>query len=340
MLTGWTKPFELDRLLATEERHAVLSRHRQPGVQPYTYSSLIRFNSIYADFIDRSFRLRGMVNTAFGGWVALALLVFSVWFFTYMLLDLMEGNNISANLVFLVVCFVAMSFFYWFIWKKYFSKELFAYTHYPIRFNRKTRMVHVFRGKSQGGVLTVPWDEVFWHIGRGYEQKFLCDVRGHVLDGDMVSDTFAVGHYFDDDRLDRILSVWEFIRRYMDEGPEAVAEHPLDRLIHESPKPTLKNCFIHAYTSLGPGFTSLRFVLFFLFYPIVGVLTLTRWLVLNTCKEPVWPAEIEAESQVEPNDPHRWEEPNYIAEFADRPGVMERHEERMREERTRVVSGN
>lgn len=335
MLTGWTKPFKVDRLLTTEEKLAALPRHRQLGVQPYTFSSLIHFNSTYADFVDRSFRLRGMANTAFGGWVALALLVFSIWFCAYMLFDLMRGNEIWANLVFLTIYIVAMPIFYWFIWKKHLSKDLFAYTHYPIRFNRKTRKVHVFRDNSQGGVLTVPWDEVFWHIGRGYEQRFLCDVRGHVMEGDMVRDTFAVGHYFDDGRMDRIQSIWEFIRRYMDERPDAVAEHPLDRMIHESPKPTLKNCFIHAYTSMGPGFTSLRFVLFFLFYPIVGALTLTRWLVLKTCKEPVWPPEIEAESRIESGDPHRWEEPSYMAEFADRPGVMERHEERMRQEQMR-----
>ncbi|MEZ0470323.1 DUF6708 domain-containing protein [Luteimonas salinilitoris] len=157
----------------------------------------------------------------------------------------------------------------------------------------------------------------------------------------MVRDTFAVGHYFDDSRLNRIQSIWEFIRRYMEEGPETVAEHPLDRLIHESTKPTLKNCFIHVYASMGLNFIALRYFLFFLFYPSVGVLTLTRWLVLNSCKEPVWPPEVEAESQVEPDDPHRWEEPSYLSEFFDTcPGAFERHEERMREEeRIRGRSG-
>jgi hypothetical protein len=42
-------------------------------------------------------------------------------------------------------------------------KESFAYTHYPMRFNRKTRTVHVFR--PNGTVLSVPWDQLYFTLG-------------------------------------------------------------------------------------------------------------------------------------------------------------------------------
>ncbi|MFQ3790054.1 DUF6708 domain-containing protein [Halomonas sp. A29] len=330
MLTGWTKPFKLDRPLEREERYAELPKQRQPGIIPDSFGSLISFNSTYAEFIDRRDRLRGMAYTTFGGLLALLIFLGGLFFVVYSIYDLLRGHEVVANGVFAAVMSVLVFGFTWFAWRRHFSKDLFTYTHYPIRFNRKDRKVYVFRHNGPGGVLTVPWDEVFWHVGRGMEQKFLCDIRGHVLKGSRIKDTFAVGHYFDDSRMDRIQAMWEFIRRYMEEGPETVAEHPLDRQIDKSVTPSWTNCYIHAYAHMGPGFIALRFVLFPLFYTIVGLLTLGRWLTLNSCKTPVWPPEVEAECQVEPNDPHRWEEPSYQGEFANRPGSLERQLERMR----------
>ena len=40
--------------------------------------------------------------------------------------------------------------------------DSFTYTHAPMRFNRKTRMVHVFQIKANAEVLSVPWDEIYF----------------------------------------------------------------------------------------------------------------------------------------------------------------------------------
>lgn len=40
-------------------------------------------------------------------------------------------------------------------------KEAFAFTHYPLRFNRATRIIHYFR--FTGEVASVPWDDVFFY---------------------------------------------------------------------------------------------------------------------------------------------------------------------------------
>lgn len=332
MFTGWIKPFKLSRPVEREEYYAELPKQRQPGIIPDSYGSLIHINSTYADFIDRRDRLRGMASTTAG--ILGTLTMLGLWlFFVGFFFPSGYRDGVIDGMFLLVtssmlslVCFGGIGVFWYFQLRH----DLFTYTHYPIRFNRKTRKVYVFRHNGPGGVLTVPWDEVFWHVGRGMQQKFLCDIRGHVLEGSRVKDTFAVGHYFDDNRMDRIQAMWEFIRRYMDEGLETVAEHPLDRQIDKSVTPSWTNCYIHAYAHMGPGFIALRFVLFPLFYPIVGLLTLVRWLTLNSCKTPVWPPEVEAECKVEPNDPHRWEEPSYQGEFANRPGSLERQIERMR----------
>jgi hypothetical protein len=69
--------------------------------------------------------------------------------------------------------------------------ESFAFTHYPIRFNRKTRMVHLFR--TNGTVVSVPWDRVFFTMGH-MTQWNEWEVRGHVLkpDNDTIQETFAL----------------------------------------------------------------------------------------------------------------------------------------------------
>ncbi|AXM14439.1 hypothetical protein BRN32_18390 [Xanthomonas oryzae pv. oryzae] len=189
--------------------------------------------------------------------------------------------------------------------------------YYPIRFNRKTRKIYVFRENRDGGLLIVPWEEVFFHIGRGNDMKFLRDIRGEILDGDIVKDTFALGHCAERD--EPVKEMWEFIRRYMEEGPEAVAEHPLDKYVELSVAPTWKNCLISAvgFTNATTPFKRV------LLFPFIGTFTVVRWLVFKSCKQPVFPPEVEAECQVEPNDPHIWPIPNSIGEFVTTvPGLM------------------
>ncbi|SBV53245.1 hypothetical protein XBLMG947_4057 [Xanthomonas bromi] len=195
--------------------------------------------------------------------------------------------------------------------------DFFCYLYYPIRFNRKTRKVYVFREKRDGGLLIVPWDDVFFHIGRGTDMKFLRDIRGEILDGTIVKDTFALGHCAERD--EPVKEMWEFIRRYMEEGPEAVAEHPLDKYVELSVAPTWKNCLISAvgFTNATTPFKRV------LLFPFIGTFTVVRWLVFKSCKQPVFPPEVEAECQVEPNDPNIWPVPKSIGEFVTTvPGLM------------------
>lgn len=332
MFSGWTAEFKTDRPLSSDERMSSLPIKGDTHSDPFPYSSIIRFNSTFVDFIDRRFRLRGMVVTSFGALLLAGIVALGLFLIPYVYLKLDDGDQLRSNLIF-YAAIAAMCFgIPIVIWRKHYRKELFTYSYYPIRFNRKTRKVHVFRHNGPDGVLTVPFDEVFWHVGRGLQKTFLCDARGHVMDGNTVKDTFAVGNYFDDSQMDRIHSIWTIIRRYMGEGPEAVAEHPLDRTIDLSTKPTWTNCYLWVVASLGQGARSLRFALFPIIYPIYGILTLGRWLTLNSCEAPEWPAYIEAESRIDAHDPHQWEEPEFLWEFANREGVAEREIERQRKQ--------
>ncbi|AJX31436.1 DUF6708 domain-containing protein [Burkholderia oklahomensis] len=319
MYTGWMSIFPVNRKLEDGEKAAFMAKNCQDGIDPSQRLGLVKINSTYIDWIDRRFLYRGMLNVSivfFGVLFFVGMLGWLVWWF----FDADEYHRM-AILIPMPVPILAIMVFY----LKILNKEFFSHIYYPIRLNRKTRKIYVFRDKRDGGILTVPWESVFFHIGRGTDMKFLRDIRGEVMDGDVVKDTFALGHCAESDRP--VLEMWEFIRRYMDEGPEAVAEVPLDKYVELSVAPTLKNCLISAVGFTNATTPAKRILL----SPFIGLFTVVRWLVFKTCKEPQFPPEIEAECRVEPNDPNVWPIPDSIGEFAATvPGFMERAREKAR----------
>lgn len=99
-------------------------------------------------------------------------------------------------------------------------------------------MMHAFFGGCEGGVVSVPWEAAFFHIGHGHgDEAFLRDLRCHVraADGKTLR-TFTVGHYFDDDR--KIEELWEFVRRFMDKARKTYSKTPPRR--HAPSRPTCR----------------------------------------------------------------------------------------------------
>src|SRR5690606_22002125 len=92
--------------------------------------------------------------------------------------------------------------------------------------------------------------------------------------------------------------------------------------------PGWKNCFLVMRTYYAAGLPApLRALVF----PFVLLYTLTRWIVLHTCRKPVFPPEIEATCKVEPNDPNVWPIPRSSGEFANTvPGLLEHAEAKAR----------
>jgi len=304
MISGWTQPFPIERLLRPDEWSARLNCVQAEGTVPDPNLSLVMHNSTYIEIVDRNYRLRGMFATTLTVLGSLFLATTGVW-----ALDMSLSVDSGDIPLITTMTSLAASIFFgvWLLWHAILSKDFFTSTHYPIRFNRKTRMVHFHMG-NKAGVVTVPWDEGFFHIGRGMRETFLNDIRCHVMDGDVVKQTFAIGHYFDDERVVRAL--WEFIRRYMEDGPDATGLPPHRRYIGLSMRPSLYNCYftvmISASTSPFLGWALM---------PLLAPLILCRWLVLNTCSVPRWPEEIERASEIAADDPHAWPIPERNGEF-------------------------
>jgi hypothetical protein len=179
-------------------------------------------------------------------------------------------------------------------------KECFAYTHYPIRLNRKTRTVHVFR--IDGSVLSVPWDKVFFCLGRCHQPRHW-EIQGHVLaeDKTTVIETFALSVYGVGDRDRELLKHhWEFVRRYVEDGAQSVVGFvhfclPIDRT-RESLRFGFQRMFVDSTGFALP----LR-----LFWLLTNLIILPgRWFAMRTSKVPVWPNEIEDICPAEPGDPY------------------------------------
>lgn len=323
MLTGWTPPFKLDRGLDSQEKRDELLKGRSEAVLPDDGVSLISFNSTYIEFVNRSFKIKGMAPTLVSSSICVFVTAIAAW----VLSSSIARDATASDVAFGVIVLGSIVITGWITyWKIFLRHDLFTYSYSPVRFNKKRRMVYFFKEKS-GKVVKASWDDssLYFHIGRGSQNKNLRDIRCHLLDSNgYVTDTFTVGHSTDDEL--RVREQWEFICRYMESGPEHVVDHPLDGVITLSVKPSWKNCYMWVCFVMGNSLFTFRHVLF----PIYGLLTLSRWLTFKTCKDPVWPKEIQAECAVQPNDPHRWPEPEYIGQFANRKDVYDRAVERNR----------
>lgn len=328
MQTGVVPRFKIKRELDAHERGYPLRRDKAQPFAPDSTSAMVRFNSTYVEYVDRGFRQRGLPSA----WIAAVssallflLLIVGMYFVPKMYEDAVSISEIALISLVVLLFYVSMPVAL-LVFIKIALANFFAYTHYPIRFNRRTRKVYFFRHNGPGGTTVVDWDDpdVYFHIGRGANQKYLRDLRCHVLEDREVKQTFAIGYYWWHEN--NVRKQWEFIRRYMELGPDQCFDDPADALISLSTKRNWHNSVEHAYAS-GP-IDLIRIGR--LLYPFYALVALGHWIVQKTCKEPVWPPEVEAECQIDPGDPFEIREPEFSGEF-DTPEAIERLKLKLKE---------
>lgn len=293
------RPFPIDRPLGLQDQENRLRQDARIDAVPYPDLSVIKFNSSFLEVVDKYYGGKG--------WAALMsfalfllLLVFSALFAFAAFEKLVQGNTHGFYFSGLVSAIV---FLLSFVAPVFFCFEWAYYTHYPIRLNRKSGVVHVFR--KDGSVLSVPWDEVFFTLDHdaGY-----WEIRGHVLDpdGEMVKETFVLGTFnaFNRGEGRRMLHAhWEFFRRYMAEGPEAVAAYVKQVLPIDGKRESLRV----GYEVLATGYRHDNPVLALLGvvqWPLLALSSVARWMAMRVARIPRWPAEIEAVNVVDDDDPY------------------------------------
>ena len=326
MLTGWIPRFKARRPLDDWERGRSLPLDRSQRMSPDDSIGMVKFNSTFLEFVDRTFKIKGMAHMLANGLGFLFFIVF-LPLGTVLLWDkeLNFASNILPALVFAPICLGGAVLFWWL----YLRHDAFQYKYYPVRFNCRTRKIYVFRHNGPDGVLTIPWGNpyAYFHIGQGKHSGKFYDLRCHLLDSNgEVRETFTVGHFWDHEN--RVRETWELIRRYMQDGPADCFDHPGDRVITLSTRMSWENAWLMVCLMMGTNLYPLRWNLMF---PVYGLLTLSRWLTMKSCRSPVFPPEIEAECAIDPDDRYRLPEPSFMAEFAEDEMIYARSEERLRE---------
>jgi hypothetical protein len=286
------KRYPVDRPLTTEERKNQLHQKERLDVQPVYNAPTRKFISTYVEMVDRWFYCRG---THTGGFLFLSIAMVVMVFIMAPLYDLQHSGTLTAmGLLSMGVSFCAfLPLWAWAVWL--IRKEAYCWTHYPIRFNRKNRMVYVFG--FAGIVRSAKWDDLFFTLGRSeFVMKQQWDIRGHVLKADKETVEWSFALHGESPIPRKLKMYWEFVRRYMEEGPASVHDEVFWCHDIATKRETFRVGRDVVQLQEGRGLLEKIFFLFF------WSAALARSFVMRTSKIPVWPDEVEALCKIEPND--------------------------------------
>ncbi|HCH0659904.1 TPA: hypothetical protein NKO55_004528, partial [Enterobacter asburiae] len=188
---GLFPKFKLNRELNDEEIKHQLKQHQATELDGQTLvpdMKVITLNSHYLELVDKYYSAKG-----FGGLIAaIGFFGFSLFYLVVLIgtipyLSWKISGSEKELLIFTLMLVPAILFSF-----KLLKTEWFAWTHYPIRFDRKNRLVHVFR--LNGSAYGVPWESVFFTTELSHRKDANKDyyISGHVLadDNNTVIDTF------------------------------------------------------------------------------------------------------------------------------------------------------
>ena len=147
--------------------------------QLYPHRQVIRFNSTFVEVMDSWEFIRGRATAlALPMWAALFFAIFMFLFFMYSLYfkqvywSVAVFSCLTIGLGYLVYSNYKMA--------KY---DLFGYTHYPIRFNRKTQKVYAFSPQQQK-IIELNWRDL--RFSAVQEGRFDIELRASLVNADNI----------------------------------------------------------------------------------------------------------------------------------------------------------
>lgn len=300
--------YPVDRQLTDEERTRRYNQNEGNDATPMDFLSVVKFNSTYMDLVDRWYPIKGF-NTWFGFCMA-AVSAFLAALSGSAFLWAPESSERSALWVLLLVLTPLGLGLVWGGWWLI-RTESWRWTHYPMRLNRKTRQVHVFR--QNGTILTVPWNDLY--IVRGEAKSPLAgttyDLRAHVLDADgkTVRESFSLGYATLLGNERSVDKFWAFLQPYM-EAPDGV-ERTWRHLKGKDGKGG-KGGYLLPIDGRKEGWRwsiveSFQVAVHWpwlqlLGSPVLGLGVLGRMFAMWTSKQPTWPSEVEQANPIDPGD--------------------------------------
>lgn len=306
---GLFPKYRVNRQLSHAERINQLRQSERINVEPHYQLCVIAMNSTYLESVDKWYGWRGSMSVFIFPMLIITTLTLAAM--VHASISRLDGWRLSTydlqimaittSLLLPMILFLA-----WLL-----RKDWFCYTHYPMRFNRKNKLVYVFR--TDGTVYSAPWGDIHFTLGEmeGLQEY---EVRGHILDSctKNVQETFPLSYASSmpvpDERTypgdylkhDLVRSHWEFIRRYMEDGPQSVSSQvqfcmPIDGR-RESAKVGIERTFANI--------ASAPYILYLVLWPYCAVVSVLRLIAMRSSKIPTWPEEVEASCEIDPDDPY------------------------------------
>ncbi|MCU4336755.1 DUF6708 domain-containing protein [Acinetobacter dispersus] len=272
--------------------------------QLYPHRQLIRFNSTFVEAMDSWEFIRGRATAlALPMWAALffaiSMFLFAIYslYFKQVYWSIAIISCLTIGLVYLVYSNYKIA--------KY---DLFGYTHYPIRFNRKTQKVYAFSPQQQK-IIELNWQDL--RFSAVQEGRFDIELRASLVNADNIVEEEIIFPFitkiYGKELVDQHLA---FFKAYM-QGDDLKS---IDAAIPEffdvyNRKESIKESFERVYmqfdgeeiiqqtrlTERDNGIATVAFPLF--------SLILLRRLGVYFSKIPQWPTHIEKECQIDSNDP-------------------------------------
>ncbi|WP_425929591.1 DUF6708 domain-containing protein [Pseudomonas sp. NyZ201] len=193
------------------------------------------------------------------------------------------GMFLMAGFMLYVVCRYARIFI---------CLENFVQRRMLIRFNRVTRQVYLHRPRFAGGVTVFDWEQVAVETGAGEEDSANIGRKLILSWGPSMPELPHFHLVFVGKRAEGtsdIVNLWEFIRRYMEEGPQSVPAPK--KLLGKVPWPWLS--VIASLSFFKPLWRAgLRWqvaCIVALASPALALHSVGHWISLLLCWEPRWP---------------------------------------------------
>lgn len=285
--------YPVNRPLTEEERDRMVETRVTTSFEPAGGTSSIAQTRLCLEYVDKYYGWKGVLSALF----CLPFLFFS-WQGVALALELSAGapDHLQDDAVWPWIAtgalgaFGALAFSAVLAWG--IARESFTFTHYPVRLNRQNRTVYVFRPQRRKSILRIKWDEVFWHIRHNKNKQFggyNWFLAGHVLakDRKTVLETFSFGPV--GGTPEEIYPFWEYVRRFMQDGPDAVQAPELYLPL----RGRREGFWWGAQTVMFN--TSNLLIAAIVLAPFTAPAALARWLCMLSNRVPTWPADIEAE---------------------------------------------
>ncbi|NIF90638.1 DUF6708 domain-containing protein [Burkholderia sp. Cy-637] len=278
-----------------------LSIDRAVGPDVKDFGSTFSINSIFMDVIEPSF----LEKQWFVSGVVFAFLCVGIGPYIYWLTHIKYSDAADSMGDVFSVC-VSLGFLF-LAWK--FGRGLFFGLRYrPIRFHRAAHKIFSIRTRrfslkpGDGDVVwEAPWteDSIFCLHRENTSWGTIFHIRHYTIDEHgNVTRVFSIGREWTGRRqVEMALAQWNYWCMYMNAGPNGLPKPMLFHTRHE----TLRESFLFSLYSFG---MRAPVVIRLLMMPLILVFTVMRVFANMTCRNPVWPGQIENISVVASDDPY------------------------------------